>query len=909
MQTKEGIRLRNHAIWETAVDAILTIDDGGFIIACNPAAETLFGYNSDEALGQNIALLMPQKYRDQHDEHLKRQLHQPMGGHQVNAIGTTRQLVAQHKNGQTFPVHLSLSEMNVKGQRQFSAIIRDISELKDIENALRDNEQRLRFGQDFAGIGTWDWNVDTDELYWTEQIPPLFGHPKGALETSYENFRAAIHVDDRLLVEDAITTCLEQDIPYNIEHRVVWPDGSVHWLHERGDVVRDGQGKPVRMLGVVSDISEAKQTQIDLHESEARFRDIAENMSDWIWEVDAQGVFTYCSGNIEAILGYRPDEIIGRTPFDLMTTEEAQTISAVFADIAQNKRPINNLENWNLAKDGHRVCLLTNGVPLLDAEGELIGYRGVDKDITDEKHMKAALIEAKEVAERANLAKSEFLSNMSHELRTPLNAILGFAQLFGFDDNLNEDQQLNLTEINRAGEHLLEVINEILDLAKVEAGVLDLKMGATPICDILEECYAISLPLTKEHAIRLHIDTNTDAAVYADRTRLKQVLLNLISNGIKYNHPNGMVEVKVGKGDQAQWRISVNDTGLGITPDNLENLFQPFNRLDLGQSQIEGTGVGLVISKNFVEAMGGSIGVKSIPGKGSHFWVEFPSVRASEPMELIGETDSALAKDEYGCECNQDIAKHSGRILAVEDNTTNQALLQIQLQSLNYKVDIASNGIEALDFLSKESYKLILTDCNMAKMNGFQFAEVVRQQENGQHRHIPILAITANIITGEADRYHRAGMDDCLAKPVSLDILQAKIEKYWAHSVENEPPLFSTSAQNTERQCHLDITVLQNTLGDQPKDYQHVLSIFTQSAPADVKEILQAVTSQDHEALHLAAHKLKSAARAIGARLLAAICQLLEVNSHHTDWDKAAKLTAQLTIAMTQVEAVIADHT
>lgn len=251
MQSKEANRLRNHAIWETAIDALVIMNDEGFIIAYNPAAETLFGYSLDEAVGQNIALLMPQKYRDQHDEHLLQQRQQPVGEHQVNAIGTTRQLVAQHKNGQTFPIYLSLSEIIVKGQRQFSAIVRDISELKAIENALRDSEQRLRYSQNFAGIGTWDWNVNTNELYWTEQIPPLFGYPKGALETNYEIFRAAVHVDDRLLVEDAITACLEKNIPYNIEHRVMWPDGSVRWLHERGDVIRDGQGKPVDRKSVV----------------------------------------------------------------------------------------------------------------------------------------------------------------------------------------------------------------------------------------------------------------------------------------------------------------------------------------------------------------------------------------------------------------------------------------------------------------------------------------------------------------------------------------------------------------------------------------------------------------------------------------------------------------------------------
>jgi PAS domain S-box-containing protein len=912
MQNDPDTQHRNQAIWETAIVAMLTIDSQGNIVAYNPAAEALFGYSYDEVLNRNVDILVPDTHRSSHNDYLQHYLEQNQAGsplvpHSI-AVGHSRELEGLHKAGHTFPIRLSLSEMIIDGQRQFSAIIQDTSELKASEKALRESEQRLRFSQNFAGIGAWDWNVTTDELFWSEQIPPLFGYPEGTLETSYENFISAVHVDDRLLVEDAIIACLERDIPYDIEHRIVWPDGSVHWLHERGDAIRSADGNAVRMLGVVSDITTAKETQVALHKSEARFRDIAESMSDWIWEVDVNGVYTYCAGNVEAILGYRPEEIIGRTPFELMPEAEEKIIAAIFSDIVSQKLPIKNLENWNLTKDGRRVCLLTNGVPLINAEGELIGYRGVDKDITDRKQFEEELIAAKENAEKANLAKSEFLSNMSHELRTPLNAILGFAQLFGLDTNLSEDQKKNLLEINRAGEHLLELINEILDLAKVEAGHLDLNLSATPLTEILEECYAISLPLTKDFSVHLHIAPNTDAAAYTDRTRLKQVLLNLISNAIKYNQPNGMVEVKVGLGAQNHWRITVSDTGRGISPENLQELYKPFNRLGLGQSQIEGSGIGLVICKKFVEAMGGNIGVNSSPGKGSQFWVELPSAEAFDPEVKADEPECHLTNDGCGCENNKTPSEHSGYILAVEDNSTNQVLLHKQLESLHYKVDIASNGIEALDFLSRKSYRLILTDCKMPKLNGFQLTEIIRQQENGQQRHTPIIAVTANIITDEADRFMRAGMDDYLAKPVKLDKLQAIIEKYWANVDENERPLFSTSVEDADNRLHFDITVLRNTLGEQANAHRQVLSIFTQSAPANVEEIMQAVTLQDHDALQAAAHKLKSAARAIGAHLLAAICQLLEVNSHHSDWNKITMLSAQLITAMSQVEIVIADY-
>ena len=378
MASNDETQLRNQAIWETAMDAIVTIDKQGLIPAYNPAAETLFGYSCDEALGQNVSLLMPKAYQVPHNTALQQRLKQPVEKQRSGIIGHSRPLEGLHKDGRTIPIRLALSEIDLNGQLEFMAIIQDIRELKATEVSLRERESRLHLSHDFSGIGTWDWNIVTDELYWTEQIPPLFGHSKGALETSYENFISAVHLEDRLLVEDAISACINRGIPYDIEHRVIWPDGSVHWPHGRGDAIRDEQHKPVRMMGVISDITIMKQTQFALQKSEAWFQDIIESTSDWIWEVDVNGVYTYCSSNVEDILGYQPEEIIGRTPFDLMPPDEAQIIGAVFAGIVQNKSTFDGLENWNLAKDGHRVCLQTRGLPLLDAEGELLGYRGVD---------------------------------------------------------------------------------------------------------------------------------------------------------------------------------------------------------------------------------------------------------------------------------------------------------------------------------------------------------------------------------------------------------------------------------------------------------------------------------------------------------------------------------------------------
>lgn len=384
-------------------------------------------------------------------------------------------------------------------------------------------------------------------------------------------------------------------------------------------------------LAIVRDISQVKQAERQLIASEARFKDIAESMSDWIWEVDVHGVYTFCSERVEDILGYRSEEIIGRTPFDFMSPEEAQKFATEFSRICAAKAPIKNLENWNLTKCGRSVCLLTNGIPLTDKAGNLCGYRGVDTDITTRKLTEQALIQAKEEAESASRAKSQFMSRMSHELRTPLNAILGYTELLldpNSDEPLGENQRASLNTVHQAGRHLLYLINEVLDLAKIESGNMTISQSCVNWRAEIGQCMELTAPLADKHGVHLHteLDENTPDLVHADAIRLKQVLLNLLSNAVKYNRKGGDVTVRVYQWAEAKVRIEVHDTGTGLSENQIENLFQPFNRLSVEDSELEGVGIGLVISKHLIELMGGTIGVSSKQGSGSVFWVELASV-------------------------------------------------------------------------------------------------------------------------------------------------------------------------------------------------------------------------------------------------------------------------------------------
>ncbi len=502
-----------------------------------------------------------------------------------------------------------------------------------------------------------------------------------------------------------------------------------------------------------------KESLKSLSKSEARFRDIAESMADCIWEVDKNGVHTYCSKKVEDLLGYSAKEMIGKTPFDFMHPDEKERIRAIFSEVCKEKSPIRNLENWNLTKDGQMVCLLTNGIPILDEKGELIGYRGVDSNITKRKQAEEELSETNHqleyaieranemalMAEAANMAKSEFLANMSHEIRTPMNSVIGFSDML-LDTDLDEEQSDYVATVKRSGESLLSLINDILDFSKIEAGWLDFEeiefdpeLLAYDVCELIRPKIE-----SKPIEVLCRISNNVPAMVKGDPTRYRQVITNLMGNAPKFTE-SGEIELSLEVEEEDEDRVLIHarirDTGIGVPEDKLTTIFEPFQQADGSTTRkYGGTGLGLSICKKISGLMEGDV------------WAERPSDRrlkdeepamsnqkpetSNEQRGSIFHFTAWLKKADRKEAIKRSPALLSGRkVLIVDDNKRNLEILTHILKSVEMDVVALSHGKEVLPALQEametgKLFDLCISDIQMPEMSGYEVAEKIREYED-----------------------------------------------------------------------------------------------------------------------------------------------------------------------------------
>jgi PAS domain S-box-containing protein len=530
----------------------------------------------------------------------------------------------------------------------------------------------------------------------------------------------------------------------------------------------------------------APERQIPSLQTDALHKAIFNNPHFSYIATDLQGVIQIFNVGAERMLGYQAADVINKlTPDALADPEEiiarAAQISlemettiapGLDALIYKASRDIEDIvELTYIRPDGTRFPAVVSVTALRDEQEGIIGFLLVGTDNTARKQIEAdldqkhtELEDARAVAEKANKAKSEFLSNMSHELRTPLNAVLGFAQLMETATPLpSPTQKMSIDQILKGGWYLLHLINEILDLALIESGKLTMTQESIDLSEAFRDYQLVILPMAVTHNITVRFpDGAQKCFINADKTRIKQVMINLLSNAIKYNRPDGAVTVSCEAAAQQRLRVSVSDTGLGLTPEMLQQLFQPFNRLGQESGDTGGTGIGLVVTKQLVELMGGVIGVQSEVGLGSTFWFELPmSAEAAMPAHVA--SDTAATVPALG---TANIMQRT--LLYVEDNPANLALVETLIERRNdLKLLTATDGNSGVQMAREHLPDLILMDINLPGISGLEALKLL--QADPQMAHIPIIALSANAVLHDIEQALKAGFVRYITKPIRIN--------------------------------------------------------------------------------------------------------------------------------------------
>lgn len=895
---------QSSAVLQTAIDGIFILNSSGEIESINAAAVDMFGYGQNELSGKSIQDIIP-SFNDFFDfenssepSDLQYQSHIEIKG--------------KRKNHSLFPAELSISQVHPGESWKLTGIIRDITPRKQLENDLKEIIARYDIAQELAKFGSWEWNMTNNKLFWSDRTYEIFHFPKYDKNITYEMFLERCHPDDRDAIKSKVNICIAKGIPYEIEHRIVLPSGEVRWLLEKGGLQKDKNNLPIRMLGVVQDITERNKTE----EQTKLLSHVIEHSPSLIIVTNFDGQIEYVNRKFSDVTGYSLEEAIGQNPNILKsgqtTQEEYENMWTTIlsgqewhgevsnkkknGDIYWARVSISSIQNrsgvithfigiqediTNLKKSeekhrllfktmtqgvlyqnfkgevieanpaaeellgirvnpsdgsfskqpGHKVVdedgseipedelsgmialktgkpiknkligvyhaerehyrwVTVNAIPLFDAENPL-PYRvySTFNDVTDLKRLEKNLIIAKEKAESSTRTKSFFLANMSHEIRTPMNSIIGFIDLVLESNSLSEENTKLLETAQKSSKGMLMLINDILDISKLEAGKLDIDQIQMNLLSLVSEVInSLSLNANEKNIeLKLNEFPTNCKYIIGDKLRIQQILLNLVGNAVKFTN-EGSVILAVKNIDEKYIQFSIEDTGIGMSPEQTRKVFQLFSQADQSTARrYGGTGLGTSISKQLVELLGGKIWLESELGTGTTFYFTIPLIKAStEESDILSDTPDPL----------QDLSSqpHGLNILLAEDREENILLASLRLKQLSHKVTVVYNGLEALKAYQEQSFDIILMDIHMPKMDGVEATKFIRNlEEKKKTSHTPIIALTANLMKQDREHYLSSGMDAVIGKPIDFSQLFATITKLnkdsSSFSVKKQTPL------------------------------------------------------------------------------------------------------------------------
>jgi PAS domain S-box-containing protein len=719
------------AIVENSEDSIVAYTSAGIVLTWNHGAEVIFGYSAEEVLGKSISMLVPPERLTALGNLTQRVLH----GNSFSQY----EGVCLRKDGRT--VHVSVTGFPIRNAAgevtAVSMSLRDITERRRTHDALRESEERFRLMADSCPSMMWVTNAEGE----VEFINRAYREFCGSKQLEGAKWQLLVHPDDASEYVGAFHRAVRERTPFRAEARVRRSDGEWRWFGSYAEPRLSQLGTFLGHIGLSADITVRRQAEQALRRSEERFRQLAENLNEVFWMMPPTAdLILYVSPAYEQVWG-RSRESLYQNPMswaEAIHPDDQAQAHCLFARQIRGERV--DSEYRIRTPDGQEKWICDRAFPICDQSGQLIRIAGIAEEITEHKRHEKELILAREAAEAASQAKSRFLANMSHEIRTPMNGVSGMIQLL-LETDLSPEQRRYATVAQTSGRVLLTLIDDILDLSKIEAGKIVLEKRSFSVRQTVADVVQLLRVQASTKDLQLHSRVSQDIPpiLRGDANRLRQVLTNLSANAIKFTE-QGEVTLKASLeslNQKAMLRFSITDTGIGIRPDQAAALFSPFVQADDSTTRkYGGTGLGLAISKQLVEMMGGKIGLESREGQGSTFWFtaafETAQETAMPPVEEPVSNSSRKTASEHiesvvVAPCGLSNIPHKARVLVAEDNATNRIVALAQLEKLGYQADAADNGAEAVAALQTGGYDLVLMDCEMPVMDGYEATRLIRK--------------------------------------------------------------------------------------------------------------------------------------------------------------------------------------
>ena len=837
-------------------NGVVISDKDGKIEWVNKSFENMTGYSLEELRNTKPGKFLQGK--DTNPEtvaYLRTQIH--------SGEPFVCEILNYHRSGRTYWLRIQGQALKDRDGNiiKYFAIEEDITKEKETQQKLKEFESRFRLALEKIGDNVWEYDFLTDKTVFSNPKNNFIGYTTGESTENNIKWWESVHKDDLHILIENDKKCRNGETDFHIlEYRMKLQDGSIRWVLDRGVVIeKDKEGKPLKIIGTHADITDKKNAEVAIRRKEEKYRNIIANINLGLLEVDNDEKIQYANQSFCYMCGYELDELLGKKASAMFVRNESMELINNKNEL--RKKSISDVYEVSVSnKKGEHRWWLISGAPNYNDVGELIGSIGIHLDITDHKKLELELIEAKNNAEASARAKETFLANMSHEIRTPMNAIIGMSNQLA-KSNLGDDQQFYLRTIQSASDNLLFIINDILDLSKIEAGKLALEHIGFEPQKIIVDAMQVMMYKAQEKGISFtnsFYDSKLSSVFIGDPYRLNQVLLNLISNAIKFTDKGGVdiiCELIDDKVASQVVKVTVTDTGIGMDETFVNQIFDKFSQeYKSGSRKFGGTGLGMSISKDLIELMGGEIIVNSKKGEGTSI---------SITLELAkGDITNLLNKDVI--QLTNDFL-NGKKIVVADDNDHNRLVASLILQNYGAEIIEASNGEEALSAANSNNPDLILMDIQMPVLNGYEATKILRERGIT----IPVIAVTANAIRGENEKCIEAGMNDYISKPFKEEDFLNRIAKWLAPDSNFKTKEIETVAIISESAEPLyNLSSLKAISKGNEAFIKKMVNLFCEQTPPLIEEMKSAYFANDLEKMGALAHKIKPTFDNLNIRLL-----------------------------------------